>query len=466
MDACRSASGFGQTHFGSAALKDRRRTARLVALADRILEHPEGSWPSKLADPAELQAWYRLANRPEVTHRAVLAPHAAGTLERMREQAGPVLIVHDTTELDYSGLTTIDLSPIGNGHGSGYLCHNSLAVTPGGEILGLANQILFRRPRPPRKETKSASAKRPGRESRLWKRGSAAIPAAPEGKVWVDVADRGADLTEFLAYESTHGKHFVVRSKANRKVVLNPQKLGKAKLLHNVVRRQPAQDRRPLCVPAGKGRRARDTEVAVAFTRLQIVPPRQARGEHGRELLTVWAVRVWEPKPPAGVKALEWILLSNVPVQTVGDAWERVNWYVRRWTVEELHKTMKSGCAIEQMQFTTEGALQPAIALLSVVAVALMWLRQVSRTPEARTRRAAERFPKAMIAALAAWRWGQARTDLSVYEFCFALARLGGHQNRKHDHPPGLVVLCRGWTKLQWLTAGRSTATAGRCGET
>ncbi|MBN2292587.1 MAG: hypothetical protein JXM70_09190 [Pirellulales bacterium] len=30
-----------------------------------------------------------------------------------------------------------------------------------------------------------------------------------------------------------------------------------------------------------------------------------------------------------------------------------------------------------------------------------------------------------------------------------ALARLGSHQNRKHDHAPGWIVLWRGWTKLQ-----------------
>jgi hypothetical protein len=437
----------------------------LVTVADQILQQPQGSWPNKLSEPADLDAWYRLVNRPEVTHPSVLAPHTAWTLARMQEQTGPVLILHDTTELDYSGLTSIDLAPIGNGHGRGYLCHNSLAVTTDGEVLGLANQILFRRPRPSKKEKKGASAKRVDRESRLWKRGSQAIPAAPAGALWVDVADRGADLTEFLAYEIEYGKHFVVRSKANRKVVFDAAQPGPAKL-HDVVRQASPQDSRPLHVPAGKGRVARDTEVAVAFVKLQIMPPRQARGDHGRELLTVWAIRVWEPHPPEGVSALEWILLTNVPVETVANAWQRVDWYQRRWILEEYHKTMKSGCSIENMQFTTEGALQPAIAVLSVVALGLMWLRQVSRTAEAHTRRASERFPRAMIVALSLWRWQTPRADLTVHEFCLALARLGGHQNRKHDHPPGLLVLWRGWTKLQWMTAGASAVEAHQCEET
>jgi hypothetical protein len=30
--------------------------------------------------------------------------------------------------------------------------------------------------------------------------------------------------------------------------------------------------------------------------------------------------------------------------------------------------------------------------------------------------------------------------DWTVYDFYYALARLGGHQNRKRDHPPGWLV--------------------------
>jgi Transposase DNA-binding/Transposase DDE domain len=460
-------TGFGSTHFGDAVLGDRRRSKRLVALADQIMQHPAGTWPDKLPDPADLDAFYRLVNRPEVTHAAVLAPHRAETLRQMHAATEVVLILHDTTELDYTGLESIDLAPIGGGNNRGYLCHNSLAVTASGHVLGLANQILFRRPRRSKKEKKRDSLQRANRESRLWKRGSEAIEVAAAGKWWVDVADRGADITEFLDYEIARGKHFVVRSKSNRNVVVEAEKPGQTKL-HDVVRELPEQARRSLFVPATPGRAARDTEVAVAFVKLQIRPPRQARGEHGGDLLTVWAVRVWELNPPAGVEALEWMLLTNVPVNDVADAWQRVDWYKRRWILEEYHKTLKSGCSIEDMQFTTEGALQPAIAVVAVVAVGLLWLRSVSRTPEAHTRKASERFPEMMILVLSAWRYKTPtpRTDLTVQEFCYALARLGGHQNRKHDGPPGIIVLWRGWTKLQLMTAGASAKLAGQCGET
>ena len=66
---------FGQRNFGMAELGDRRRTRRLVALAERMVLHPGSTLPHKLHDPADLTALYRLCRRPEVTHEAVLAPH-------------------------------------------------------------------------------------------------------------------------------------------------------------------------------------------------------------------------------------------------------------------------------------------------------------------------------------------------------------------------------------------------------
>jgi hypothetical protein len=132
MDSALQLSGtFGQTHFGGRRLGDRRRTRRLVDLADRILAHPHGSLPQKLHDPAAYRALCRLVNQPAVTHEAVLGPHRQTTLDDLRRRPGVILLLHDTTELDFSGHTTRSaLGPIGNGGGRGYECHNSLAADP------------------------------------------------------------------------------------------------------------------------------------------------------------------------------------------------------------------------------------------------------------------------------------------------------------------------------------------------
>ena len=122
-------SKFGEEHFGAAQLGDHRRTKRLVQLADKMVMHPGGTLPDKIDDPASLKALYRLVNREEVTHATVLAPSRERTLRLMREVEGTVLVIQDTTELDFSGLASLEgLGAIGNGGCRGYLAHNALAV--------------------------------------------------------------------------------------------------------------------------------------------------------------------------------------------------------------------------------------------------------------------------------------------------------------------------------------------------
>jgi hypothetical protein len=63
-------------------------------------------------------------------------------------------------------------------------------------------------------------------------------------------------------------------------------------------------------------------------------------------------------------------------------------------------------------------------------------------------------------------RYGEVRGDLTVREFFLALARLGGHQNRKGDGHPGWLVLWRGWMKLQAMLDGYLIARRNKCGKT
>ncbi len=163
-----------------------------------------------------------------------------------------------------------------------------------------------------------------------------------------------------------------------------------------------------------------------------------------------------EIDPPVGASPLEWILLTNVPVANPEPAHERISWYACRPVIEEYHKAPKTGCGIELPQFTTGKALQAGIAMLSVVATQLLQLRDASRLPNADVRPAGDLVPQEYAAVLSAWRFGEIHTTMRVHDFCWALAKLGGHLNRKHDRPPGWLVLWRGWTKLELMVQGAS----------
>jgi len=363
--------------------------------------------------------------------------------------------------LEYSGLKSItDLGSIGGDLNGGYLCHNSLAYDPQQrEVLGLANQILHcrhcqRKPKGVKKKREGVKQKRerPDRESRLWVRGAEAVGPPPEGQLWVHVADRGSDTFEFLAQlEQQNKQGFVVRSCSKRVIRQGHDENAPKGDVKTYARSLPRTGHREVTVSGSEQRQA---SVSVGFAPILLCPPHVRRGEYEKKPLRLWVVCVREDNPPTGATPVEWILLTNVEVATEEHALVRVYWYECRWVLEEFHKAQKTGCAIQELQFTSSQALEPMIALLSVVAVTLLNLREAARRPDAKKRPASEVIDPQYVRVLSGWRHRKPRPDWSVHEFFMALARLGGHQNRKRDHRPGWLVLWRGWTALQHMIDG------------
>jgi hypothetical protein len=464
---CETDVSLGHAIFGHVELGDARRTARLATTFDQMCHHPGGTLPQKLASPANLRAFYRLCDRPEVTHAAVIGGARKHTFEQIKAVAGPVLLIHDATELDYTGLTTLedDLGQIGQGTRRGYICQNVLAVTADGQqVLGLADQILHRRDEVPKHETRADHRNRESRESRLWIQGTAHLPA---DRKLIDVADQGSDTFEFLEHEYRSDRRFVIRACKQRKCRAGHDASGPLYNIHDYSGSLPELGRFTMNVQAQPGRKARkQAEFVVRGGPVLVEPPHSKAGHHGDDPLPLFVVRVSEVRPPAGEDAIDWMLLTNEPVWSEDDAWQVTGWYERRWIVEELHKAKKTACQIEDMQFTTLGRLEPAIALLSIVAVMLLNLREASRRPDAKTRLANTLLAPEYVETLSVWRYNKIRRDLTVHDFFNALARLGGHQNRKGDHRPGWLVIWRGWTKLQCMTDGYVAARRNKCGQT
>lgn len=444
---------FGEIHFGSARLGNKARTKRLVKVANALLRHPSGTLPEKISDPAALQAMYRLMQRPEVIHASVLAAHQAEVRRQVDEHRGPLLAISDATELDYSGLASIErLGQIGNGSGRGYICQNLLIVDPKQrKVLGLANQILHTRIKTPPREPRKKGLRRASRESRLWPGASKPLPG--DHKLVV-VCDRGGDTFEQLEHEANSGRRFVIRSGKDRKALAGHTGNGAEKSLYALARAAKAAGSYTIDVAPTAQRQEREATVKFSFVAVRLIAPKHPRGEHSQKPLPVWVIRVWESNPPVGAEPLEWFLLTNEEVERAGTARDVVGWYECRWVVEEFHKAQKTGCDIESMQFTHESRLEPMIALQSVVAVALLNLRDASRRPDVQATPASAVVSQEYVNVLSTWRHGEKRPNWTAHEFFQALARLGGHQNRRHDKRPGWIVLWRGWTALQLLVVG------------
>jgi hypothetical protein len=456
----------GQAIFGEVPLGDSRRTDRLVATFDRLRRHPGGTLPDKLSSPADLRALYRLCSCELVTHAVLVAAMRAYTLEQIAAHKGSVLVVHDWTEPDFTTLKTLEkhLGQIGNGRYRGYVCHNVVAIDAStGQVLGLLDQILHCRDEVPKKESLDKKRNRKTRESLLWVKGTAHLPA---DRRLIDMADQGASTFEFLEHESKSGRRFIVRNGKSRKCYPGHKATEEFQYLKPYVESLPDLQRFTMSVQPQKKRKARkEAWFTVRGGPVLVLPPHAKCGHHGDDPLPLYVVYVREEEPPKGEKRLEWVLLTNEPVHTGTDAWRVVTWYERRWVVEEYHKAMKTGCQIEDLQFSFVDRLQPAIALLSALALTLLNLRDVSRSKELQDKPATDLFDREYVEVLSLRRHREKRDDLTVEEFFLALARLGGHQNRKCDHPPGWLIIWRGWTKLQLMLDGYELAKK-KCGQT
>lgn len=427
---------------GAALLGDGRRTQRLIRLLAGLATHPVGSLPLRLPK-SDLKAAYRLCAQEAVTHTAICQSIAQGTLSVIAETPGDILILHDTSELNFFTRHTLQghLGPIGNGRACGYLCHSSLAFTGDGHHLGLTNQILHRREPVPPGEKSSDKRRRATRESLLWKRGTQGLPNDPR---LIDVGDRGADTFEFLEHEVRSGRRFVIRASQNRGCYVGHEGVEASKVFDHL-RQQKALGIRPLMLRRQKKRAAQTVMLNVSVAAIRLRPPRSHKGQHGNQPLVVWCVRLWNAQ-----HKLERFLYVKHPVRTLEEAIQVGVWYERRWLQEEWHKGLKTGCAVEALQFTSLSRLEPMIMILSAVAGWLLQVRDAGRADDAATRPATEIVPKEVLQTLWVWRYPEKEEEpaWSVRDFTLALGRLGGHQNRKSDGMPGWITLWRGYERL------------------
>src|SRR5499427_10080427 len=81
---------------------------------------------------------------------------------------------------------------------------------------------------------------------------------------------------------------------------------------------------------------------------------------------------------------LEWILLCDTKVEHFAQAHACALQYSTRWLIEEYHKAIKTGLGAERLQLESAERLFAAIAIMSVVALRLIELRErLRRHPDA-----------------------------------------------------------------------------------
>ena len=167
-------------------------------------------------------------------------------------------------------------------------------------------------------------------------------------------------------------------------------------------------------------------------------------------------------RPIAEGIPVDWMLLTDQPVETAEDALRLAQWYTRRWVIEEFHRALKEGCKVEKSQLSDAEDVMRLSSLFGVVAVRLLQLRDMARPghPDADNPEALRQWaPSSWIRMLAKVE-KVASDQMTPKRFLLAIARKGGFIGRKGDGWPGWKCLWQGWVFCHAMAVGFEAAEA------
>lgn len=459
-----------ETHFSVNSFNDTRLSRRLKKVAGAMAAAPEDSIPDQNPTWVDTKAAYRFLSHENVTPERIQESHR----QQVREICASydeTLCIQDGSELDYSGhRATRDLGILGNGYGRGLLQHSALAVTPDGKLVGVLHQEWWRRQPTPQGETRRQRQSR-STEAGLWETAIETIGHVGERTRMIHVMDRGSDSFQTMDAARRTGVGFLLRAKHDRCVTEDDQ------LLWSFLPRQSIAGYRDIEIASqpGKGaaprRPARTARLAIRYAPVTLMPPKNDPRFSKRPPIAAWAVYVQEVDPPASVTdPVEWMLLTSERTDDLKNANKRVDWYGHRWIIEELHKVEKTGCGLELARLRTGEALESLAAIIAVIAVRMLQLRdevhtlsdedslvtaakRADESPTASSKRLRQCVPADWILAVA--HLAKRKPEQLTFErFWLTVALQGGFIGRKSDGWPGWQRLWRGWLKISDLVRG------------
>ena len=444
-----------QEELSSLDLGDERRDRRCAMIVQRAADNPTGSVLAASQGTAEAKAAYRFLSNEAVEPQALRAAMRDACVDRMRE-CSRVLVIQDTSTLDFSDHpATEGLGPTGGGDGSaghGLLVHSALAVSGDGVPLGLVAQKTWARD-PQEIGSRHQRRERPlqDKESFRWIETLQAVEAViPEGLDVLHITDREGDIFELLAAPRRERSHLLVRVARPARCVSGPHgHLGEAAEAAPVVGQFTLLVRRRHDCPA------REATLEVRLCHVSLLPPQGGVHDPNLQPVPVAVVLVREISVPADGRPIEWLLVTDQPVDSFDDARRCARDYSLRWLIERYHYTIKSGCRIQDSQLRHADRIERLLALYCIVAWRLLWITYQARVDGDQ--------PCTVAFCDLEWQglWGYHHeaqplpaTPPTLHQAVRWTAMLGGFLGRKGDGEPGVKVLWQGLTRLQDIVTG------------
>lgn len=451
----KNSNGWLNEEFSEIEFGDKRLKVRFLKIAEQFSKKSEAPINQACEDWADTKAAYRFFNNQKVSSEKIISEHCKRTKIRA-EYLDTILAIQDTCYISYNNHPkTTGLCQI-RGNVKGLVMHTTFGVTPAGEPIGILHQKIWSR-EPDLKKSRNyrlvpIEEKEPFKWIEALRESLGLLSSSQKEQRIISIADREADIFEFLHEHHKLKTSFIIRAKSDRSVNKETRRSKIKETLWGYMEKTKPSTLIQVEVPEKKGHAKRLANVAIAFNQVTFQPPTNKTKERSGDLecLGVNVVFVKEVDAPQNVEPLEWMLLTDLPVDTEDDALQIVACYKIRWQIEEYHKILKSGCTVEECRFQTAERLIRYISLMSIIAWRLYYITHISRSAGGDTE---------CTKILAEYEWKALYLRMSstkilpdkpptIEQVIKWIAKLGGFLGRKNDNNPGITVIWRGWARF------------------
>jgi len=384
----------------TADLKDKRFKKRFAQVLSDLAARPTASIPAASGGRAEMAGAYRLIANEKTTFDNILQPHIEATRKRVAAQS-VVIVVQDTSEIDVTRpqQQVSGAGPLDGNSRCGALLHPLHAFAPDGTPLGTLHATAWVREEgtvcASRSRAERAATPIEEKESYRWvetfrfARDEAERCPATQ---FVSLEDSEADIYEFLVEASTEPRrvHWIVRACQNRALLYEDAQESWGKHVRDYVLEKPVlfqqtvhvRGRKPKIRCDKRGRRqpreSRKADVDVRAACVTLRPP--WRADRKLPPVTVNIVLVRETNPPAGDEPIEWLLITDLPIDTIEQVRQVIQYYCVRWMIEVFFRVLKSGCKVEERLFEYMDRVLTCLAVYMIVAWRTLYVCRLGRS--------------------------------------------------------------------------------------
>jgi transposase-like protein/transposase Tn5 family protein len=441
---------------------DPRLTGRLEKMLDDFTDNPSASIPQACQSLAATKAAYRFFSNENVEAETIRKGFYRATIDRIVEKANNkvVMFASDATNLVFTSHKKLKgIGVLRNQKAKGLNLHTTLAFTENEVTLGIVHQHCWGR-KPEDYGQRAIRAKKPieEKESFRWIESfRAAQESLPNNTRGIFLGDRGADIYELFLEPRKENMHILIRALHNRQLTDSSEKMFQE--LENT---SNAGIMEVLINRSGE-RKERTAQLKIHYKNISIKPPKDKKHLSSISITMITAKEVTENGEIQD--AVDWKLLTTLPITSIEHAIYTVTTYAKRWLIERYHYVLKQGCQVEELQLEEADRIDKAVAVYTILACRIMHITYLARvSPDLPCTEVFDDDEWRALYCYANKTSKEPTKPMTLHEAIMMLAKIGGFLGRKRDGYPGVKVLWRGMQILEGAAEMFRILRGKRCG--